>query len=103
MLTLPGADCRDQFRAAYLNRYTWPFDFSGYKGVCIFSDLKNKTTGSFNLDKDLKVNVNEIRDPNIIKSIKSIKSQLYEVAIHKVKRSFEDVHGQNIFSAGDAN
>ncbi|MDG1060417.1 MAG: DUF3386 family protein, partial [Synechococcus sp. cluster3_bin.96] len=28
----PGSDCRDAFRAAYQNRYTWDPGFAGYSG-----------------------------------------------------------------------
>lgn len=34
---------------------------------------------------------------------KAISSQLWEVAIHRVRRSFEQTHGKNTFTFGDTN
>ena len=34
---------------------------------------------------------------------KAISSQLWEVAIHRVRRSFEHTHGKNTFTLGDTN
>ena len=96
-----GLDCRKEFKAAYQNRYTWEKDFPGYQGSCSWSDVTNKTTqGSFIVDKNLKVIVNRIQDPQINKMIHS---QLWEVAIHRVRRTFEETHGANTFKSGFSN
>ena len=29
-----GSDCKEQFRSAYNNRYTWGQEFTGYEGIC---------------------------------------------------------------------
>jgi len=102
MLTneIKGADCAQLFKAAYENRYTWEPDFSGYEGICSWTDGKKETKGTFSLGKDLKAIVKEIDDEQINKAISA---QLWEVAIHRVKRSFEQTHGQNTFTYGDTN
>tara|TARA_B100000579_G_C22837922_1_gene859862 strand:+ start:714 stop:1382 length:669 start_codon:yes stop_codon:yes gene_type:complete len=94
------ACCTESFKAAYENRYTWNHNFSGYKGKCSWTDGSREIKGSFNLGKDLKAIVNEIDDEPIKKAISS---QLWEVAIHRIRRSFEQTHGQNTFTYGDAN
>ena len=33
--------------------------------------------------------------------LKAVQSQLWEVAIHRVRRSFDQTHGENQFTAGD--
>ncbi len=92
-------DCRHQFRLAYENRYTWDPEFSGYIGDCKWSDGFNSKRGSFIVDRNLKVMVNDINDENISKKITS---QLWEVTIHRVRRPFDEVHGKNIFKAGES-
>ena len=93
-------DCTNFFKAAYENRYTWESDFSGYEGSCSWSDDTREITGTFSLGQDLKATVNDIDDEQIHKLISS---QLWEVAIHRVRRSFDQTHGKNTFTFGDAN
>ena len=95
-----GADCTHFFKAAYDNRYTWGPDFSGYEGYCSWTDGEKEIKGEFILGKDLKATINEINDE---KTYKAISSQLWEVAIHRVRRSFEQTHGKNTFTFGDTN
>ena len=95
-----GDDCRNFFKAAYENRYTWDSNFSGYEGSCSWTDGQREIKGSFCLGKDLKATVDQIDDEAIHKAISS---QLWEVAIHRVRRSFEQTHGMNNFSYGDTN
>ena len=93
--------CREAFREAYENRYTWNVDFKGYSGLCCYKvNNQIKEQGSFNLSSDFKSSVFDIKDEEIKKSINS---QLWEVAIHRVKRSFDQVHGKNNFTFGDSN
>jgi hypothetical protein len=49
---------------------------------------------------DMKATVEGVDDPEVHKAIAS---QLWEVAIHRVRRSFEQTHGENTFTAGDTN
>ena len=95
-----GLDCTHLFKSAYENRYTWESNFLGYKGSCSWRDSKRELKGTFNLGKDLKATVNGIEDEKIHKAISS---QLWEVAIHRVRRSFEQTHGKNTFTFGNTN
>jgi len=94
------ANCTQFFKAAYENRYTWDSNFLGYEGTCSWTDEKKEIKGTFRLGQDLKATVNDIDDEQIHKAISS---QLWEVAIHRVKRSFEQTHGKNTFSFGNTN
>jgi hypothetical protein len=99
-----GSDCTAAFRAAYENRYTWEPDFGGYQGRCIWEQDGDagqpgkRVEGSFVVGADLKATVTGVADEEIHKALAS---QLWEVAIHRVRRSFEQTHGANTFSAGD--
>ena len=95
MDNLVEVNCKEIFRKAYENRYTWKNDFIGYKGKCIFFDNKNIYEGEFSLGKDFKPNVQKIEDDKIVKIIAS---QLLEVCIHRVKREFKSVHSENNFN-----
>ena len=97
---MKGADCTHLFKSAYENRYTWESDFSGYEGRCSWTDGEREIKGSFWLGQDLKATVKEIDDEEMHKAISS---QLWEVAIHRVRRSFTQTHGQNTFTYGDTN
>jgi len=95
MDNLKEINCKEIFRKAYDNRYTWKNDFNGYQGKCIFLTNNNIHEGNFVLDKDFKPNIQKIEDEKIVKSIAS---QLFEVCIHRVKREFESVHSDNNFN-----
>ena len=96
-LIAPGSDCTAAFRAAYENRYTWDPGFGGYKGTCIWEQEQQRVEGRFTVGSDLKATVEGVDEPDINKAIAS---QLWEVAIHRVRRSFEQTHGENTFTAG---
>jgi len=85
---------KEIFKEAYNYRYTWPKTFNGYSGICIFVDNKKTTEGKFILDSNFKPKIINIPDNNILKNISS---QLFEVAIHRVKRDFTEVHKNNDF------
>ena len=87
-------NCKEIFKEAYNNRYTWPKTFNGYSGKCIFVDNEKATEGEFILDSNFKPKIINISDNNIVKGISS---QLFEVAIHRVKREFTEVHKNNNF------
>jgi hypothetical protein len=95
-----GTDLTSAFRAAYENRYTWDPGFGGYSGRCIWEQDGRTVEGSFTVGADLKATVEGIEDPEVQKAMAS---QLWEVAIHRVRRSFEQTHGENTFTAGDTN
>jgi len=92
---LKDINCKEIFRKAYENRYTWKNDFNGYQGKCIFTINNISHKGNFVLSKDFKPNIQKIEDEKIVKSIAS---QLFEVCIHRVKREFESVHSENDFN-----
>ncbi len=87
-------NCKEIFKEAYKNRYTWPNKFTGYSGKCIFAENEKSIEGEFVLDSNFKPKILNISDNNIVKGISS---QLFEVAIHRVKREFSEVHKNNNF------
>tara|TARA_Y100001968_G_scaffold330295_1_gene381751 strand:- start:631 stop:1284 length:654 start_codon:yes stop_codon:yes gene_type:complete len=93
-------ECTLLFKSAYENRYTWESDFLGYEGSCSWTNREKEVNGNFCLGQDLKATVNDVNDERIHKAISS---QLWEVAIHRVRRSFEQTHGNNTFTFGDTN
>ena len=94
-MSLTEINCKELFKKAYENRYTWNYNFSGYRGKCIFSVNNDRYKGDFVLGKDFKPVIQNIGDPEIVKSISS---QLFEVSIHRVKRKFDEIHSKNIFN-----
>ena len=95
MENLKEINCKDIFRKAYENRYTWKNNFNGYQGKCIFNNNNNIYEGKFLLGKDFKPNIQKIDDEKIVKSIAS---QLFEVSIHRVRRDFHSIHSENNFN-----
>ena len=93
-----GSDCTAAFRAAYENRYTWQPGFAGYRGRCVYEQDDQRHEGSFSVGADLKAQLEGIDDEAVHKAVAG---QLWEVAIHRVRRSFEQTHGENTFTAGD--
>ena len=94
-MTLTEINCKELFKKAYEKRYTWSTEFNGYEGKCIFSVNNDRYKGDFVLGKDFKPVIQNIDDPEIVKSISS---QLFEVSIHRVKRKFDEIHSKNIFN-----
>ena len=94
MQNLKEINCKEIFRKAYENRYTWKSDFNGYQGKCSFLNNNNIYKGKFLIGKDFKPHINEIGDDKIVKSIAS---QLFEVSIHRVRRDFQSIHSENNF------
>jgi len=96
MENLREINCKEIFKKAYENRYTWKNEFNGYKGKCIFFiNNKNIHEGEFLLGKDFKPDIKKIENEKIVKSIAS---QLFEVCIHRVKREFKSIHSENSFN-----
>jgi len=92
---LKEINCKEIFRKAYENRYTWKNSFQGYQGRCTFLTNNDIYKGDFVLGKDFKTNIQKIEEEKVVKSIAS---QLFEVCIHRVKREFESVHSENNFN-----
>lgn len=89
---------RDFFRAAYENRYTWDKDFPGYTADVTFKQDDQVVTGKVRVNPEMKAEVFDVEDED---AKQAIHSQLWETAIHRVRRSFEDTHAKNTFSFGD--
>ncbi|MCL6433741.1 MAG: DUF3386 domain-containing protein [Leptolyngbyaceae cyanobacterium HOT.MB2.61] len=88
---------RELFRAAYENRYTWDKHFPGYT-----ADVQLKTddqvyTGRIRINADLSFDVSDVADEE---AKKAIHGQVWEIAVHRVRRPFEETHGKNTFEYG---
>jgi Protein of unknown function (DUF3386) len=89
---------RELFQAAYENRYTWEPNFPGYTATVEFKHGDRVLTGTVAVKANLSAEVTGIEDEE---AQKSILGQLNEVAIHRVRRTFEATHGKNTFSYGE--
>ncbi|MEO0457094.1 MAG: DUF3386 domain-containing protein [Cyanobacteria bacterium P01_A01_bin.114] len=97
-MTAVQTSARELFRAAYENRYTWDSNFPGYTTEVTFKKGDQTYTGKARVNPDLSAEVFDIEDEE---ALKLVKGQLWEVAIHRVRRGFEETHGKNQFSFGD--
>jgi hypothetical protein len=88
---------RDLFRSAYENRYTWDQDFPGYTADITFKQEDQTFSGQIRVGADLKPEVLGIEDEA---AQKAIHGQLFEITIHRIRRSFEETHGKNTFTYG---
>ena len=88
------SDCKVAFQKAYENRYTWPKNFNGYKGNCILQENTDLFNGDFVIGKNFQPRIKNIKETKVVEKISS---QLFEVVIHRVKKSFEEVHSKNEF------
>ncbi|NDJ16809.1 DUF3386 domain-containing protein [Myxacorys almedinensis] len=91
-------DARDLFRAAYENRYTWDSNFPGYSADVTYQNGDQTYTATARIHADCTFEVSGIDDED---AKKAIEGQVWETAIHRVRRSFEETHGKNIFTLGD--
>lgn len=91
------SSAQELFRAAYENRYTWDKDFPGYAADVTLKQDAEVFTGTVCVNPDLKAEVFEVADEQ---AKQAIHGQLFEVAIHRIRRSFEETHGKNSFSFG---
>ncbi len=89
---------QDVFRSAYENRYTWDKNFPGYQAQVTMKTDDNQYTAQVKIDSNLSFEVSGIEDGE---AKKAIQGQLWEITIHRVKRSFEETHGSNTFSFGE--
>ena len=89
---------QDLFRAAYENRYTWDKSFPGYTADVTYTNGETVVTGKISVGPDLKPNV-EVDGED---AQKAIHGQLFEVAIHRIRRTFEETHSKNTFSYGES-
>ncbi|MEM6449093.1 MAG: DUF3386 domain-containing protein [Cyanobacteria bacterium P01_D01_bin.105] len=93
-MTALQVSARELVQAAYENRYTWDKNFPGYT-TDVTLQLGDKTfEGSAKVNAKLEAEVFGVEDEE---AKKIIKSQLWEVAIHRVSRPFDKSHGENTF------
>ncbi|MGD1854243.1 MAG: DUF3386 domain-containing protein [Leptolyngbyaceae cyanobacterium] len=97
-MTAVQLSARDVMRAAYENRYTWDGDFPGYTTDVEFKHGEQTYVGKARVNPDLSAEVFDIEDEA---ALKLVKGQLWEVAIHRVRREFETTHGKNTFALGN--
>ena len=93
-MTVSELNCKEIFKEAFCHRYTWPASFNGYGGKCVFINNQESAEGKFILGSNFKPQITKIKDNEIVKGISS---QLFEVAIHRVKREFSEIHKNNNF------
>ena len=89
---------QDLFRSAYENRYTWDKNFPGYQTQVTMITGDAQYTAQAKINSDLSFEVSGIEDEQ---AKKAIQGQLWEITIHRVKRSFEETHGKNTFAFGE--
>jgi Protein of unknown function (DUF3386) len=89
---------RDLFRQAYENRYTWDKSFPGYSAEVLLTQGSEQFKGQIEVKANLSATVAGIDN---VEASKSIEGQLREVAIHRIRRTFEETHGNNTFEYGE--
>jgi hypothetical protein len=97
-MTVTQISAQELFRAAYQNRYTWDENFPGYSADITYKYDGQVFTGKIRIDANLKWEVLQIEDPL---AKKAIEGQVWEIAVHRVRRSFEQTHGENTFTYGE--
>ncbi|MDM9384891.1 DUF3386 domain-containing protein [Chlorogloeopsis sp. ULAP01] len=96
-MTATQISAQEFFRAAYENRYTWDRNFPGYTADITYKLDEQVFTGKIRINANLKAEVFEIEDEQ---AKQAIHNQAWEIAIHRIRRSFEETHGANTFSYG---
>ncbi|MFQ4142801.1 DUF3386 domain-containing protein [Chlorogloeopsis sp. ULAP02] len=96
-MTATQISAQEFFRAAYENRYTWDRNFPGYTADITYKVDEQVFTGKIRINANLKAEVFEIEDEQ---AKQAIHNQAWEIAIHRIRRSFEETHGANTFSYG---
>ncbi|RCJ28020.1 hypothetical protein A6770_24340 [Nostoc minutum NIES-26] len=97
-MTVTQLSAQELFRAAYENRYTWEQNFPGYTADITFKHDDKVITGQVRINTNLKAEVLGVDDEE---AKQAIHGQAWEIAIHRIRRSFEETHGANTFSYGD--
>jgi Protein of unknown function (DUF3386) len=98
-MTAVKLSAQDLFRAAYENRYTWDAQFPGYTADVTYTQGDQVFSGQARVSGDMKAEVLNVSNEE---AQKAIHGQLWEIAIHRVRRSFEDTHSKNTFTYGEA-
>lgn len=100
MTEVKGNDqARSIFRAAYENRYTWDHNFPGYMADISLKRGDEVYSGQVRIPADgAKAEVTNVADEQ---AHKEIAEQAWEIGVHRVRRTFEQTHGQNVFRLGE--
>lgn len=96
-MTATQVSAQELFRAAYENRYTWDKNFPGYTSDITYKLDDQVFTGTIRINANLKAEVFEVEDEQ---AKQAIHNQAWEIAIHRIRRSFEETHSTNTFSYG---
>jgi hypothetical protein len=97
MTATTQTSAQELFRAAYENRYTWDKSFPGYQAEVTLKQGNETYTGTVRVNPDLTAEIFDVADET---AKKLIHGQLWEIAIHRIRRTFEQTHGSNTFSFG---
>lgn len=97
-MTAVQVTAQELFRAAYENRYTWDQFFPGYTADITLTYGEQQIQGRVKVNADLTAEVFDVEDEA---AKKLIHGQLWEIAVHRVRRSFEETHGKNTFAYGE--
>jgi hypothetical protein len=89
---------QDAFRAAYENRYTWDKNFPGFTADVTFTDGEASHAGKVAIKPNMSFEVTGVEDEA---AKKEIEGQLWEITVHRVRRTFEESHGKNSFEFGE--
>ncbi|MBD2043691.1 DUF3386 domain-containing protein [Microcoleus sp. FACHB-672] len=92
-------NARELFRAAYENRYTWDGNFPGYTADIVLKQGDEVYHGKIAIKPDMSVEVTGIEDDEVKQSVYT---QLRDIVTHRKRSNFEQSHGKNTFSAGEA-
>jgi hypothetical protein len=97
-MTVTLISAQELFRAAYQNRYTWDANFPGYTADITYKYDDQVITGQVRIDANMKAEVLNVEDEA---AKKAIHGQAWEIAVHRVRRAFEQTHGANTFTSGE--
>ncbi|MFH7027752.1 MAG: DUF3386 domain-containing protein [Heteroscytonema crispum UTEX LB 1556] len=97
-MTVTQISAQELFRAAYENRYTWEKNFPGYTADITFKDDDKVFAGKIRINANLKAEVFDVEDES---AQKAIHNQAWEIAIHRIRRTFEETHSANTFRYGE--
>jgi Protein of unknown function (DUF3386) len=89
---------QELFQAAYENRYTWDKSFPGYSADVQLTQNGEIFQGQAQVNADYSTAITGIENKE---ASDVVKGQLWEIAVHRVRRTFEETHSKNTFEYGD--
>lgn len=96
--TIQTIDAAALFRAAYENRYTWDSTFPGFSAIAHLEQDGTVHQADVTVSSDLKITLTNTSSEE---AAETIRNQIQEIIVHRVRRKFEEVHGKNEFAWGD--